>query len=98
MPSSLGGGGGVTIEIGGDEPLEAEGPPVSIRYEDDHIAVIVKPAGLVSHPTAGRRGGTLLNRILAMGVPLAPAGGPLRPGIVHRLDAGTSGLMIVAKT
>jgi 23S rRNA pseudouridine1911/1915/1917 synthase len=92
------GGERVTIEIERDEPLEAEGPPVPIRYEDEHIAVIVKPAGLVTHPTAGRRGGTLVNRLLAMGVPLAPAGGPLRPGIVHRLDAGTSGLMIVAKT
>jgi 23S rRNA pseudouridine1911/1915/1917 synthase len=92
------GGERVTIEIERDEPLEAEGPPVPIRYEDEHIAVIVKPAGLVTHPTAGRRGGTLVNRLLAMGVPLAPAGGQLRPGIVHRLDAGTSGLMIVAKT
>lgn len=92
------GGERLTIEIEHDEPLEAEGPPVSIRYEDEHLVVIVKPAGLVTHPTAGRRGGTLVNRLLGMGVPLAPAGGSLRPGIVHRLDAGTSGLMIVAKT
>jgi 23S rRNA pseudouridine1911/1915/1917 synthase len=60
--------------------------------------VVAKPAGLVTHPPAGRRGGTLVNRLLGMGVPLAPAGGPLRPGIVHRLDAGTSGLLVVAKT
>jgi 23S rRNA pseudouridine1911/1915/1917 synthase len=60
--------------------------------------VIVKPAGVVSHPTAGRRAGTLVTRLLGMGVPLAPAGGSLRPGRVHRLDAGTSGLMVVAKT
>jgi 23S rRNA pseudouridine1911/1915/1917 synthase len=92
------GGERVTIEVERDEPLEAEGPPVSIRYEDEHVVVIVKPAGLVTHPTAGRRGGTLVNRLLGMGVPLAPAGGSLRPGIVHRLDAGTSGLMIMAKT
>jgi 23S rRNA pseudouridine1911/1915/1917 synthase len=92
------GGERVTIEIERDSPLEAEGPPVSIRYQDEHLAVIVKPGGLVTHPTAGRRGGTLVNRLLGMGVPLAPAGGSLRPGIVHRLDAGTSGLMIVAKT
>ena len=59
---------------------------------------MAKPAGLVTHPTAGRRGGTLVNRLLGMGVPLAPAGGSLRPGIVHRLDAGTSGLLVVAKT
>lgn len=92
------GGERVTIEIDHDLPLGAEGPPVSIRYEDEHLAVIVKPGGLVTHPTAGRRGGTLVNRLLGMGVPLAPTGGSLRPGIVHRLDAGTSGLMIVAKT
>src|SRR5918999_6186903 len=56
------------------------------------------PAGVVTHPPAGRRGGTLVNRLLGMKVPLAPAGGPLRPGVVHRLDAGTSGLLVVAKT
>lgn len=94
----LQGGERVTIEIEHDLPIEAEGPPVSIRYEDEHLVVIVKPGGLVTHPTARRRGGTLVNRLLGMGVPLAPAGGSLRPGIVHRLDAGTSGLMIVAKT
>lgn len=94
----LQGGERVTIEIEHDLPIEAEGPPVSMRYEDEHLVVIVKPGGLVTHPTAGRRGGTLVNRLLGMGVPLAPAGGSLRPGIVHRLDAGTSGLMIVAKT
>jgi 23S rRNA pseudouridine1911/1915/1917 synthase len=92
------GGERVTIEFEHDEPLEAEGPPVAIRYEDEHLVVVVKPGGLVTHPTAGRRGGTLVNRLLGMGVPLAPAGGSLRPGIVHRLDAGTSGLMTVAKT
>jgi 23S rRNA pseudouridine1911/1915/1917 synthase len=94
----LRGGERVTVELERDGPLAAEGPPVPIRYEDAHLAVVVKPAGLVTHPTAGRRGGTLVNRLLGMGVPLAPAGGPLRPGIVHRLDAGTSGLLVVAKT
>ena len=94
----LRGGERVTIEIERDEPLAAEGPPVPIRYQDDHLLVIVKPAGVVTHPTAGRRSGTLVNRLLGMGVPLAPAGGSLRPGIVHRLDVGTSGLMVVAKT
>lgn len=94
----LRGGERVTLEIERDGPVAAEGPPVPIRYEDDHLLVIVKPAGLVTHPTAGRRGGTLVNRLLGMGVPLAPAGGPLRPGIVHRLDVGTSGLLVVAKT
>jgi len=94
----LRGGERLSIEIVGDEPLAPEGPSVPIRYEDEHLVVIVKPAGVLTHPTAGRRGGTLVNRLLGMGVPLAPAGGPLRPGIVHRLDAGTSGLMVVAKT
>ena len=94
----LRGGERLTIEIEADAPLVPEGPPVPIRYEDEHLVVIVKPAGVLTHPTAGRRGGTLVNRLLGMGVPLAPAGGPLRPGIVHRLDAGTSGLMVVAKT
>ena len=94
----LRGGERVTIEIEDDAPLAPEGPPVPIRYEDEFLTVIVKPPGVLSHPTAGRRSGTLVNRLLGMGVPLAPAGGPLRPGIVHRLDAGTSGLMVVAKT
>jgi 23S rRNA pseudouridine1911/1915/1917 synthase len=60
--------------------------------------VIAKPAGLVTHPTASRRAGTLVNRLLGMEIPLSTVGGEERPGIVHRLDAGTSGLMIVAKT
>ncbi len=94
----LHGGERVTIEIERDEPLAAERPAVPIRHEDDHLLVVVKPAGVVTHPTAGRRSGTLVNRLLGMGVPLAPAGGSLRPGIVHRLDVGTSGLMVVAKT
>jgi 23S rRNA pseudouridine1911/1915/1917 synthase len=94
----LRGGERLTIEIESDAPLAAEGPPVPVRFEDDHLAVVAKPAGLVTHPTAGRRAGTLVNRLLGMGVPLAPAGGTLRPGIVHRLDAGTSGLLVVAKT
>ena len=94
----LRGGERVTVEIEGDAPLAPEGPPVAIRYEDEFLIVIVKPPGVLSHPAGGRRSGTLVNRLLGMGVPLAPAGGPLRPGIVHRLDAGTSGLMIVAKT
>ncbi len=94
----LRGGERLTIEIEPDAPLAVEGPPVPIRYEDDHLAVVAKPAGLVTHPTVGRRGGTLVNRLLGMGVPLAPAGGTFRPGIVHRLDAGTSGLLVVAKT
>lgn len=89
--------GGERIEVDlGDAALAAEGDPVGVRYRDDHLVVVDKPAGVVTHPTAGRREGTLVNRLLAMGIPLAAAGGALRPGIVHRLDAGTSGLMVVA--
>ncbi|HET9672862.1 MAG TPA: RluA family pseudouridine synthase [Actinomycetota bacterium] len=94
----LAGGERLDVDLQGEEPLAPEGPPVPIRYEDEHLAVVAKPAGLVTHPTAGRRTGTLVNRLLGMGVPLAPAGGPLRPGVVHRLDAGTSGVLVVAKT
>jgi 23S rRNA pseudouridine1911/1915/1917 synthase len=94
----LEGGERVVAEIHDDAPLEPEGPPVPIRFEDDQLLVVAKPAGMLTHPTARRRTGTLVNALLGMGVPLAPAGGPLRPGIVHRLDAGTSGLLVVAKT
>ena len=73
-----------------------EGPAVDVRYRDEHLLVVAKPSGLPTHPTENRRTGTLVNRLLWMGVPLAPRGGPLRPGIVHRLDAGTSGLLVVA--
>jgi 23S rRNA pseudouridine1911/1915/1917 synthase len=91
--------GGERVEVRGDGSggLPPEGPSVPIRFEDDHLAVVAKPAGLVTHPTRSRRSGTLVNRLVGMGVRLAPAGGPLRPGIVHRLDAGTSGLLVVAK-
>lgn len=92
-------GGGETIEVDASETsttLDTGGPDIPIRWRDAHLAVITKPAGLVVHPTEGRRSGTLVNALLGMGVPLAPAGGSLRPGIVHRLDAGTSGLMVVA--
>lgn len=92
------GGERLEVTLAVDGVLEAEGPPVPIRYEDADVLVVAKPAGIVTHPTQGRRTGTLVNRLLGMGVPLAPAGGPLRPGIVHRLDVGTSGLLIVAKT
>ena len=89
--------GGERIEADFEAPadLEAEGGGVPVRYEDERLAVIAKPAGMVTHPTASRRTGTLVNRLLGMGMPLAR--GEDRPGIVHRLDAGTSGLLIVAK-
>jgi 23S rRNA pseudouridine1911/1915/1917 synthase len=77
--------------------LDAEDIPVTIVYEDEHLLVVSKPAGLVVHPAPGHPSGTLVNALLARAGAL-PAGGSVeRPGIVHRLDAGTSGLMIVAK-
>jgi 23S rRNA pseudouridine1911/1915/1917 synthase len=94
----LEGGEEVVVDLAEEAALVAEGPPVPVVFEDEHLLVVSKPGGLVTHPTARRRGGTLVNRLLGMGARLAPAGGELRPGIVHRLDAGTSGLLIVAKT
>ncbi len=72
--------------------------PVEAIYEDEHLVVVLKPAGLVVHAGHGRPSGTLVNALLGRGTPLAPAGGAERPGIVHRLDRGTSGLLVVAKT
>ena len=94
----LRGGELLTVTFEADGPLRGGGPAVPIRYEDEDLAIVAKPAGMVTHPTAGRREGTLVNALLGMGVSLAPAGGDLRPGVVHRLDAGTSGLLVVAKT
>ena len=92
----LEGGERIQADVSSAAEVPAEGPPLAIRHRDAHLAVVVKPAGMPTHPTEGRRGGTLVNRLLGMGIPLAPRGGPLRPGIVHRLDAGTSGLLVVA--
>ena len=93
----LSGGERVEALLGGPGDLLPEPGPLTIRFEDDHLLVISKPAGMVTQPTASRRTGTLVNRLLALSVPLSRLGGEDRPGIVHRLDAGTSGLMLVAK-
>jgi 23S rRNA pseudouridine1911/1915/1917 synthase len=69
-----------------------------IVYEDEHLLVVSKPPRMVVHPGAGRAGGTLVDALLAHRAPLARGQGPLRPGIVHRLDRDTSGLLLVAKT
>jgi 23S rRNA pseudouridine1911/1915/1917 synthase len=72
---------------------------LTILYEDEALVVVDKPAGLVTHPGAGSHDATLVQVLLAhTGGQLASTGGPLRPGIVHRLDKGTSGVMVVAKT
>jgi 23S rRNA pseudouridine1911/1915/1917 synthase len=86
-----------------DEPavaataVEAEPLPILIVYEDQHIVVLDKPAGMVVHPAAGHSSGTLVNALLHHVKDLSGVGGEMRPGIVHRLDRGTSGLMVVAK-
>ena len=78
---------------------QVEAPPVPpIRYEDDHLLVVAKPPGLVVHPGAGHAGDTLVDALLSAGIPLAAAAGDDRPGIVHRLDRDTSGLLVVAGT
>lgn len=77
-------------------PPGPEDIPVAVRYSDDRVLVVSKPAGLVTHPAAGHTQGTLVNALLALGEPLARRGSS-RPGIVHRLDKGTSGLLLVAK-
>ena len=71
---------------------------VSVRYEDAHLAVVCKPAGLVVHAGAGVRDATLVDALAQQGMTLAPTADPDRPGVVHRLDRGTSGLLVVAKT
>jgi 23S rRNA pseudouridine1911/1915/1917 synthase len=76
----------------------AEAISLSILYEDESLLVIDKPAGMVVHPAAGHSGGTLVNALLHHCRDLSGIGGVLRPGIVHRLDKETSGLLVVAKT
>ncbi len=77
--------------------LDPEDIPLEVRYEDEHLAVIEKPAGLVVHPAPGHASGTLVNALLHHLDRLSGIGGDTRPGIVHRLDKDTSGLMVVAK-
>ena len=71
---------------------------IDVVHVDDHVIVVNKPAGLVVHPGAGNPTGTLVNGLLALYPEIAEVGQPMRPGIVHRLDAGTTGLMVVART
>lgn len=76
----------------------AESIPFEVLFEDDALIVIDKPGGLTVHPGHGRHTGTLVNGLLGRGVSLSTVGAPDRPGIVHRLDRETSGVMVVAKT
>lgn len=80
------------------DTLSAEAIPLAILYADDHLVVVDKPAGLVVYPSAGHEQGTLMNALLHHCGKTASVGGPLRPGVVHRLDKDTSGVMVVALT
>jgi len=99
------------VKVRGDETLRVAVPdpepahnepqdiPLRVVFEDEHLLVIDKPAGLVVHPAAGNRDGTLVNALLHhCGGSLSGIGGVARPGIVHRIDKDTSGLLVVAKT
>jgi len=94
---------GALIDIRGEPPIDA--PPtadptvaVDVRYEDDDVIVVAKPADLVVHPGAGNPDGTLVNGLLARFPEIASVGDPMRPGIVHRLDRDTSGLLVIARS
>jgi 23S rRNA pseudouridine1911/1915/1917 synthase len=78
--------------------IAAEQIELDIRFEDEHVLVIEKPAGMVVHPAPGNWTGTLVNALKGRGAPLSDLGDPNREGIVHRLDKETSGLLLVAKT
>jgi 23S rRNA pseudouridine1911/1915/1917 synthase len=91
----------VALTVPPPAPAEpkAESIPLDIVFEDAHLIVVNKPAGLVVHPAPGHEGGTLVNALIAhCGDSLSGIGGVKRPGIVHRLDKDTSGLLVVAKT
>lgn len=90
----------ITVELPEPEPVELlpENIPLDIRYEDEDVVVINKPKGLVVHPAPGHWSGTLVNALMYhCGDSLSGINGQLRPGIVHRIDMDTSGLLIVAK-
>ena len=93
---------GEKIEVSLPEPekptVQPEDIPLDLFYEDDALLVVNKPAGMVVHPGAGNFSGTLVNALLHHCGHLSTLGGPLRMGIVHRLDKDTSGLLVVAKT
>jgi 23S rRNA pseudouridine1911/1915/1917 synthase len=91
----------VTVEPMAPRPSDArpeEGVIFTVLHVDDDVVVVDKPAGLVVHPARGHAGGTLVNGLLALGYFRGEDAGDERPGIVHRLDKGTSGVMVVART
>jgi 23S rRNA pseudouridine1911/1915/1917 synthase len=92
-------GDAIVVRVPPPEPIQVRGEaiPLAIIYEDADIVVVDKPAGMVVHPAHGHHSGTLVNALLAHCADLSGIGGELRPGIVHRLDKDTSGLLLVAK-
>jgi 23S rRNA pseudouridine1911/1915/1917 synthase len=91
----------VSVEFPPEAPPREYAPAhldLTFVYEDEHLAVLDKPAGLVVHPAPGHWNDTLVNALMGRGTPLAARGGEGRPGIVHRLDRDTSGLLLIAKT
>jgi len=89
----------VVLRLPGPEPspLTPEDIPLDVRYEDEYLIVVNKPAGMVVHPAHGHPSGTLVNALLYHCQDLAGIGGEYRPGLVHRIDKDTSGLLVVAK-
>jgi len=89
----------ITVEIPPPAPtdIQAEEIPLEVVYEDSDIIVVNKPRGMTTHPAPGAAAGTLVNALLALTTDLSGVGGVQRPGIVHRLDKDTSGLIVVAK-
>ncbi|MGC9522164.1 MAG: RluA family pseudouridine synthase [Anaerolineae bacterium] len=89
----------IVVHIPAPEPVELQPEPIplDVLYEDADLIVVNKPAGMVIHPGAGHRSGTLVNAILAHCPDLTGVGGEIRPGIVHRLDKETSGVIVIAK-
>ncbi|MFN7133506.1 MAG: pseudouridine synthase, partial [Myxococcales bacterium] len=96
----LKGGEEIHLEIPAPEPAApvAQDIPLRVLYEDDSLVALDKPPGMVVHPAAGNRDGTLVNALLHHVRDLQGIGGELRPGIVHRLDKDTSGCLVVAKS
>ena len=91
----------ICLSLPDSRPLETGQPeniPLDILYEDNHLIVLNKPAGMLVHPASGVNEGTLVNALLAHCADLSGIGGVERPGIVHRLDKDTSGVLVVAKT
>ncbi len=90
----------ITVQVPEPKPVEAlpEPIPLEILHEDEHLLVVNKAAGMVVHPAPGNYTGTLVNALLHHVTDLSGIGGALRPGIVHRLDRDTSGLLVVAKS